>query len=354
MSDAKRKVGSSNSAEIIEEETLAEAFIKSWRNFKQGTLKVWPTSVSFYAKSSFWKPSSLQAEFKNETINSFRVEGSPDKVLIFNIISEEGETNEALIFKDDASIQEITTALRKTLGPLDEKSIQERKREEEELQRQEAERRRKQLVESYLQYVWSSAGAIHLVTKSIYIIIAALSKEDWDTAKDQFAALWRETDLLQAHHGFDMASALQGLRSAFEAGNGPDTTNSCAAYIERLFDQCLTQKLTDGGWDEPLMGRTLRPSRFQLTYWLLFQALYREAILDCGIEDWLLVDQSISKMRVLSPVLIDSFGVSTADCVAKLAEASSKRDYSQLLQCAIDFESRLTASSSSHWSREVK
>jgi len=354
MSDPESKAVSNDSPETIEEEIIAESAIKSWRNFKKGTLKVWPTSVSVYAKSSFWKASSLQAEFKNETINSFRIEGNPDKILIFNIFSAEGETNEVFTFKDDASIQQMVTVLRKTLGPLDEKSIQERKREEEELQRQEAERLRKQLIESYLRYVWSSAGAIHLVTKSIYIIIAALSKEDWDTAKGQFAALWRETDLLQAHHGFDMASALQGLRSAFEAGNGPDTTNSCAAYIERLFDQCLTEKLTDGGWDEPLMEVRLRPSRFQLSYWLLFQALYREAMLDCGIEDWLLVDQSLSKMRVLSPILIDSFGVSTEDCVTKLVEASSKRESSLFLRYAVDLESRLAASSSSHWSREVK
>ena len=354
MSEAEREDNVSDTETKTAEELLTEADIISWKNFKQGILQVWPTSVCIYAKSAFWKGRSLQAEFKNDTIDSFCIEGNPAQVVALNLNLEEGDIKETIMVKGIDSAKEILLALRKTLGPLDEKSRKQRKIEEEELQRQELERQRKQLIESYLQYVWSISGAMHLVIKSIYIIIAALSREDWDTAKGQFASLWRETDLLQEHRGFDMVFVLQDIRKAFEAENGPDTTNCCAAYLKQLFEQCLQEKPTDYRWEDALMEKSFRPSRFQLSYWLLFESLYREVILDCDIEDWLSVDQSLSKMRTLSPVLVDSFGVNTAECIKQLTDASLKRDSTLLLRYAGELEICLGASSSSHWSREVK
>ena len=347
-------IESQDNEERHAEEILVEADIKCWRNCTKGKLQVWPTSVCIYAKSSFWKARSLQAEFNNDTINSFKVEGNPAQALVLNIIEADGSKNETITINDTVSAQEILLALRKTCGLLDEKSRDERKQEEEEQQKKELERQRKQLDETYVQYVWSSAGAIHMVINSIYLIIAALSQEDWETAKGHLASLWRETDLLQEHGGFAISESLQNLRAAFEAGDGPNTTNSCASYVARLFDQCRNEKPTDHGWVDILMEKSLRPCRFQLSYWLLFETLYRETILDCGIQDWLLVDQALSKMRTLSPVLADGFGVKTADCIALLTEASTKRDSVLLIRHSGELEIRLGAASSSHWFREVK
>jgi hypothetical protein len=354
MNDTNNKNIENASEERRSEEVLAEADIKTWRNFTKGTLLVWPTSVGIYAKPSFWKSRSLQAEFSNDTINSFKLDGDPAQVLMLNIIGQDVNKDESIIINDAASAQQILLTLRKTLGPLDEKSRVERKKEEEEQQRKALEQRRQQINESYIQYVWSSAGALHMVINSVYIIITALSRGNWETAKGQFASLWRETDILQEHDGFAMTASLQKLREAFDATDGPYITTCCAVYVERLFDQCQKEKQTDYKWDDNLMEKSLRPSRFQLTYWLLFEVLYREMILDSGIEDWLLVDQCISKMRSLIPVLDDSFGVKTADCMAQLAEASAKRDSSLLVRHSGDLEIRLSASSSSHWRREVK
>jgi len=363
MNDTNNKNNENASAERRPEEMLAEADIKTWRNFTKGALLVWPTSVCIYAKPSFWKSRSLQAEFNNDTINSFKLGGDNAQVLLLNIIGQDGnkDKDESIIINDAASAQQILLTLRKTLGLLDEKSREERKKEDEEQQKKALEQQKKvleqqrqQLAESYIQYVWSSAGALHMVINSVYVIITALSRGNWETAKGQFAALWRETDLLQEHDGFAMTAALQKLREAFDAADGPYITTCCAVYVERLFDQCLREKQTDYKWIDTLMERSLRPSRFQLTYWLLFEVLYREMILDGGIEDWLLVDQCISKMRSLIPVLDDSFGVKTADCMAQLAEASAKRDSSLLIRYSGDLEIRLGASSSSRWCREVK
>ena len=354
MNDIESPDNENAEAERYEEEMLAEADIKSWRNFTKGKLQVWPTSVCIYAKSSFWKSRSLQAEFTNETINSFKIDGNPPQVLVLNIVGADGSKNETITINDIVSAQQILLTLRKILGSLDEKSREERRQEEAEQQKQELERQRKQLNESYVQYVWSSAGALHKVIGSIYLIIEALSREDWETAKGQFASLWRETDLLQEHNGFVMSQALQNMREAFEVGDGPTTTNSCASYVAELFDQCLKVKKTDYGWVDFFMEQSLRPSRFQLSYWLLFEVLYRETILDCGIQDWLSADQALSKMRSLSPVLADSFGVKTADCVAQLTEASAIRDSSLLIRQSGELEIRLGASFSSHWYREVK
>ena len=354
MNDTKGKASGSDAAERHQEAIIAEAVFKSWRNFKKGTLQILPTSVCIYAKSAFWKAPSLQAKFTNDTIDSFGMEGNPAQEVVLNLNTADGYIKETITINGISPAQQILLALRKTLGPLDEKSRKARKQEEEELQRKESERQRQLLIESYIRYVWSSAGALHLVTKSVYIIIAALSRGDWETAKGQFASLWRETDLLQEHRGFNIKDTLQDMRKAFEAENGPDTITSCSAYINSLFNQCLQEKLTDCGWDDALMEKSFRPSRFQLTYWLLFEALYREAILDCGIEDWLSVEQAISKMRSLSPVLADSFSVKTADCVAQLADASAKRDSSLLLRYSGELEIRLGATSTSPWYREVK
>jgi hypothetical protein len=354
MNDTNNKNIENASEERRPEEVLAEADIKIWRNFTKGTLLVWPTSVGIYAKPSFWKSRSLQAEFSNDTINSFKLDGDPAQVLLLNIIGQDVYKDESIIINDAASAQQILLTLRKTLGPLDEKSRVERKKEEEEQQRRAIEQKRQQLNESYIQYVWSSAGALHMVINSVYIIITALSRGNWETAKGQFASLWRETDILQEHDGFAMTASLQKLREAFDAADGPYITTCCAVYVERLFDQCLKEKQTDYKWDDNLMEKSLRPSRFQLTYWLLFEILYREMILDGGIEDWLLVNQCISKMRSLIPVLDDSFGVKTADCMAQLAEASEKRDSSLLIRHSGELEIRLGASSSSRWCREVK
>jgi len=354
MNDANNTNSENAAAEQSPGEMLAEAEIKSWKNFPKGMLQVWPTCVRIYAKTSFWKTRSLQAEFGNDTINSFKVDGDPAPVLLLNIIGQDGPDDEAIMISDTASAQQILLTLRKTLGPLDEKSRLQRKQDEEEQLKKAREQQRKKLNDSYIQYVWSSAGTLHIVINSVYIIITALSRGNWETAKGEFASLWRETDLLQQHDGFAMSAALQKMREAFDAADGPYITTSCAVYVERLFDQCLKERQTDYKWDDVTMEKSLRPSRFQLSYWLLFVVFYREMILNYGIEDWPSVDQAIAKMRALGPVLDDGFGIKTADCTAQLAEAAAKRDSSLLMSLSGELEVRLGASSSSRWYREVK
>ena len=114
------------------EKPLFEARLASWRGNSGGIVAVFSDSIEVWTKRTWFRRPSLETQFGTSTVDSFKIQGALQEILVLSTSAGD----QTFSFVSPADARGLCNILRTQLGPLDEVSkTQMRRNEEEKLER---------------------------------------------------------------------------------------------------------------------------------------------------------------------------------------------------------------------------
>lgn len=330
-------------------EATFRAEIASWRELRGGTVEVLPDVIAVWTRAAFLKKPLLKAEFETGSLDSFTVEGENQHRV--KLLFQGGE--EAFEFKDYALARHFVDALRSLLGPLDEVSRTQMRRNEEARLRIEAENRWKAALQSYSVTYWATVECYRILARGAYRIVSALRMQSWIEAQTEYSGLWQKAEDVQVHTGLLLLPALEEIGKACAEANGPLTVEKCAAFVAEMARTAMVDAPPNPDWKEAEMQEAMRPNWYHMRYFILFCCLHHEAVLALELGDWASLQKAIGGLASLRSTLSGVFGVPVSDYVDRLLDAASKSDVSGMVARSVALDEYLAEAAARDHRKEV-
>ena len=331
------------------EKPLFEARLASWRGNRGGIVAVFPDSIEVWTKRTWFRRPSLETQFGTSTVDSFKIEGTLQEILVLSTSAGD----QGFSFANPADARGLCNVLRAQLGPLDEVSKTEMRRNEEERLERERERERTAKIQAYPVWFWSVTNDYVALARGAYRIVSLLRVQDWKEAKSEYSAMWQRAESLEHAIGVVLISNLEELGKACSELDGPAAVRKCSSFLAALAATSTEIAPHKSPLKEDEMRELIHPNWYHLRFFLLFSCLNREVTLAAEMGDWASVEASLSKMGTLTGVLSSVFLAPVGEQVDGLSDATKRRDNEALQKRSGTLDDFLVSSMNAVSYREV-